>query len=82
MPLTTGYCVKYCLTQGIFKIEGVVKEKDRIQLQNGYYQSFSSKEWDRTLEGAKAKAEVVRERRIKSLEASLEKTKSMVIEVV
>ena len=82
MSLTKGYCVKYCLTQGIFPVEGVVKDNDRIILQTGYYQSFSSKEWDRTLEGAKAKAEVMRQKRIKSLKASLKKVESMTIEVV
>jgi len=80
---TEVYCVKYCLTKGIFKVAGEVKDRGWFMSRSelGWYNSLSEKEWDHTLEGAQAKAEVLRQKRITSLKKSLAKMETLEIEI-
>lgn len=71
--IVSGYCVKYWSTAGITAITGELNE-GRIRVRtNGYYQSYGAKEWDVTLEGAKAKVELLRIRKVASLTKQLKK---------
>lgn len=81
--LQTVWCVKYALTTGLYQLKG------RITV-DGYFAEdaprrighfLSKNEYRQTLEDAKAAAEELRDRKIKSLERQLAKVATQQIKV-
>lgn len=80
------YITKYALTEGITEKEvelcqtnfDMVQTKDGMRF-NCYYHG-EGKEWHRTWESAVARAEEMRQKKIKSVEKQLEKLKNMKFE--
>jgi hypothetical protein len=80
------YITKYALTKGILKLDGersnscasmlVVRTKVPGRTYDNYYHG-EGRDWHRTLEGAKQKAEAMRKKRLVSLENSMEKLKKL-----
>ena len=74
--MTIAFITKYALTTGIYKVEGEVKDDMFKQLRNGsgaFDQYFFGKDWHLTEEGAIARAEEMRIRKLKSLDAQIKK---------
>lgn len=79
------YVTKYALTEGILTMEAQpcqvvtmieVKPKD-----NGFTQYFHNREWHTDLEEAKARAEEMRQNKIKNLKKQLKRMETMEIKV-
>jgi hypothetical protein len=80
--MVTAYCVKYALTQGIFKIEGEINGlRFMWHTQRQSYMSLSKLEWAITLECAKELAKSNVEKKIKSLTKQITKLEKIEIEV-
>ena len=82
MAIVNGYIVKYWSTAGITPVVGKEHENGRLMTsKDGFYQSFSPKEWDKTLSCAKEKAEALRCRKIASLQSQVARISNLKIEV-
>lgn len=79
---TEVWCVKYALTQGVFKINGFINEHGRFHCPFMYHQHFSPKEFDLTLEGAMLKSEAMRKKKIASLRKQIAKLESLEIKLL
>lgn len=83
---TEVWCVKYALTQGVFKINGFINEHGRFRCPFMYHQHFlthlSPKEFDLTLEGAMLKSEAMRKKKIASLRKQIAKLESLEIKLL
>lgn len=78
------WCVKYALTQGIFKVGGV-SNPDGKRFSCGadrYHQQLGPYEWASNLETAKIMAEEMRKKKVASLEKQIEKARSQDIKVL
>jgi hypothetical protein len=76
------YCVKYALTSGIFFMTGTEEPNGRfMRCENGFYTSFSSKEWDRTAAGALEKSKALLEKKLKLLEKQQDKLRNLKLEL-
>lgn len=75
------YSTKYVLTQGIEEVEGKELEREMFEYTiKGRYATLlhgEGKEWHRTLDSAKKRAEQIRDKKIKSLEKQINKIKSL-----
>lgn len=74
--MTIAFITRYALTTGIYKVEGEVKDDIFMQLRNGrgaFDQYFFGKDWHLTEEEAIARAEEMRIRKLKSLDAQIKK---------
>jgi ABC-type proline/glycine betaine transport system substrate-binding protein len=77
---TEVWCVKYALTQGLFKVNGYTVDSGRFYVPL-LYKSLSKKEFDLTLEGAMLKAEEMRKKKIASLKKQTTQLESLEIKV-
>lgn len=75
----TVWITKYALTAGIKKYEAEKLNNDMVKVQEPgcFVMYFHGRQWHADLGSAIAKAEVMREAKIKSLEKSLAKLKKM-----
>ena len=77
------YITKYALTQGIFEKEAKMCGTDGRMINCdfdtnlGEYYFDEGKDWHRTLEGAIARAEEMRTKKVASLQKSLKKIKAL-----
>jgi hypothetical protein len=84
------YITKYALKRGIFNAQvehcidypGMVQVVFNDHATHYVYFHGEGKEWHRTLEAAKAKAEAMRDKKIASLEKKIAKLKAMTFEGV
>jgi len=70
------WCVKYALTQGLFKVRGTIRENGWFSCLP-YHSSLSPKEWAATLGEALPLAEGLRQKKIKSLKKQLKRIQEM-----
>ena len=79
------YVTKYALTEGILTMEAepchVVTMIEVKPKGNGFSQYFHNREWHTDLEAAKARAEEMRQNKIKSVKKQLKRLEEMEIEV-
>lgn len=75
------YVTKYALTEGILTMEAelchvgtMIEVKPK---SNGFTQYFHNREWYTDLEAAKARAEEMRQNKIKSVKKQLQKLEEM-----
>jgi len=74
--VTIAFITKYALTTGIYKAAGEVRDDAFKQLRTGsgnFDQYFHGKDWHLTEEEAIARAEEMRIRKLKSLDAQIKK---------
>ena len=73
------WITKYALTDGIIEEEAKLCSEDMIKVEGRYFSYFHSegKEWHRTEEAAKARAEEMRKKKIASLQKQLKKYEKM-----
>lgn len=75
-----AYITKYALTQGILEKEGEVSE-NMLQVPPSsakhFSQYFHGKDWHKTIEEAKARAEEMRLKKIESLKKKLQALEDM-----
>jgi hypothetical protein len=80
-----AYITKYALTNGIFKTDGEINENypSMFSLPGTHHSFFNEgKEWHRTLEGAVARAEEMRVKKIASLKKQIAKLEKMTFDKV
>jgi len=79
----TVWITKYALTMGIYKVQGEVDEKypDMLIVSGKVRDIYHNGHWHRTPEMAIAKAQKMRNAKIKSLRKMLDKLEAMTFEV-
>ena len=72
------YITKYALTEGILEVEAELFADGRAVKWDQWSTAHGEgKEWHRTREGAKVRADVMRNRKIKSMRESIAKLEKM-----
>jgi len=84
-PICVGWVTKYALTQGIFKVEGEICvgiDPNMFSFKRGYDMSVFKNEWFRTEAEALEHVEVMRAKKIASLNRNIDKLKNLNIEII
>lgn len=74
-----AFVTKYALSKGILEVEGSRRDKGRglIVWTNGHMQFFYGNDWHETREAALARAEQMRDNRVKSLRKQIARLESL-----
>lgn len=68
---------QYALSEGVIETEGETREISMVRLNSGRYVYGEGRNWHRTREGAVARAEEMRKKKISSLRKQLERLEAL-----